>query len=221
MTESSTLLPTKIMACIYGLACIALAFAASSMGGVLQASLTIFGVVGGPLLAVFTLGVSTVKANQRGVLTGLLLGFTFAFWIGFGGPKPPTPILPLADNGCGLRNSTLVAESLKLVEELQNATATTTEQGLVDEPHFFWLYRLSYLWYSVIGFSITMIFGYGLSLLYEYVGWADNSQIYLDLACKQVDYDLFVPLLAKKLKQNAAVSEELDKLNNCQTILSN
>ena len=72
MTDTSTTLPTKIMACLYGIVCIGLAFAAGSMGGVLQASLTIFGVVGGPLLAVFTLGMCTTRANQRGVLLGIM-----------------------------------------------------------------------------------------------------------------------------------------------------
>lgn len=47
----------KLLALFYGLLCVALAFAAEFLGpGVLQASLTIFGVVGGPLLGLFTLG---------------------------------------------------------------------------------------------------------------------------------------------------------------------
>lgn len=52
------------MALIYGVICIAMAFIAQNLGGILQASLTIFGAVGGPLLAVFTLGMFTTVANQ-------------------------------------------------------------------------------------------------------------------------------------------------------------
>lgn len=215
MTETSTTLPTKIMACIYGVVCVALAFAAGSMGGVLQASLTIFGVVGGPLLAVFTLGMCSTRANQKGVLMGLLCGLLFAFWTGFGGPKPPPTSLPLNDDGCMAGNATnLVAESLRAVEEIVNITlATTTENLIPATKEYFWLYRLSYLWYSVLGFIITFICGYNFSWLFECLNWADNSQIYLDLACKQIDYDLFVPILARKLQRNAANSEELGKLN--------
>lgn len=52
------------MACVYGLICLAVAFIAQFLGGVLQASLTIFGVVGGPLFGVFTLGMFTLTANE-------------------------------------------------------------------------------------------------------------------------------------------------------------
>lgn len=57
--------PTKIMAFLYGMICLGVAFLAQFMGGVLQASLTIFGVVGGPLFALFTMGMFTKRANQR------------------------------------------------------------------------------------------------------------------------------------------------------------
>lgn len=215
MTDTSTTLPTKIMACLYGIVCIGLAFAAGSMGGVLQASLTIFGVVGGPLLAVFTLGMCTTRANQRGVLLGLLCGLLFAFWIGFGGPKPPPTSLPLNNDGCASNSNTaLVAESLRAFEDVVNITiATTTEKMVPAAKEYFWLYRLSYLWYSVLGFVITFICGYSFSWLLECLYWADNSQIYVDIACKQIDYDLFVPILARKLQREAANSEELGKLN--------
>lgn len=188
LIDSQSTLPTKIIACIYGLLCILLAFGAGSMGGVLQASLTIFGVVGGPLLGIFTLGVCTVRTNQRGVLLGFLLGLTFSFWIGFGGPKPaPTP-LPLSTTGCELRNVTEVAQAVQ-----------ATMSGA--EPHFFWLYRLSYLWFCVLGFLITIAIGYCASLTLTHFNIADNSQIYFDKCHKQLDYDLFAPILSRRWRR--------------------
>lgn len=56
---------TKLAACTYGFVFLGLAFLAEYLGGVLQAALTIFGAVGGPLLGVFTLGMFTTYANER------------------------------------------------------------------------------------------------------------------------------------------------------------
>lgn len=56
---------TKLVAFFFGIACLGLAFLAQHLGGVLQVSLTIFGVVGGPLLGIFTLGMFTTAANEK------------------------------------------------------------------------------------------------------------------------------------------------------------
>lgn len=64
-TEKEQALRTKIVALIYGFVFLGLAFLAQFLGGVLQAALTVFGVVGGPLLGLFSLGMFTVTANQK------------------------------------------------------------------------------------------------------------------------------------------------------------
>ncbi|XP_037949262.1 putative sodium-dependent multivitamin transporter [Teleopsis dalmanni] len=207
MTDSNTTLPSKIIACLYGVVCVGLAFGAGSLGGVLQASLTIFGIVGGPLLALFTLGMCTTRSNQRGALLGLLIGLMFSFWIGFGGPKPPPPSLPLSVENCTAAINTTINATLSII--------TTTPQPPVVE--YFWLYKLSYLWFSVIGFIITLVVGYACSVWLELLNLADNTQIYLNAARKQVDYDLFVPPLSRKLREAAV--EELTKLNSYEARL--
>nr|XP_014102086.1 putative sodium-dependent multivitamin transporter [Bactrocera oleae]XP_036230710.1 putative sodium-dependent multivitamin transporter [Bactrocera oleae] len=203
--ETKSTLPSKIMACIYGVVCIGMAFTASSMGGVLQASLTIFGVIGGPLLALFTLGLCTTRANQRGVLLGLLIGLIFSFIIGFGGPKQPPTTLDFKDDGCpaaGNGNMSLVAAALTQARSLTFNMTTAQPTTVSPAIEYNWFYRLSYLWFSVIGFLITLIGGYALSLLLEALKWADNKQIYLD--CQQIDVDLFIPPLARRLSRHAA-----------------
>lgn len=65
LSEKQATIQTKTVALVYGFVFIGLAFLAQFLGGVLQAALTIFGVVGGPLLGLFTLGMFTVMANQK------------------------------------------------------------------------------------------------------------------------------------------------------------
>ncbi|XP_055917592.1 putative sodium-dependent multivitamin transporter [Eupeodes corollae] len=200
MTENSTTLPSKIMVFIFGIICICLAFCAGALGGVLQASLTIFGVVGGPLLGLFTLGMFTTKANQRGALLGLLVGFTFSFWIGFGQPKPPTPALPLTANECVSFNAT---------------TSSTFVPLGPDNTEYFYLFRISYLFVAVLGFLITILIGYLSSIIMETLYLADNSSIYLDAAKTQLDYDLFAPPISNYLKRKSLAQVKSGENDYC------
>uniref|UniRef100_A0A8C2BTW6 Sodium-dependent multivitamin transporter n=1 Tax=Cyprinus carpio TaxID=7962 RepID=A0A8C2BTW6_CYPCA len=84
MTEARATLLSKMLALGYGLVCLAMAYIASLMGSVLQAALSIFGMVGGPLLGLFCLGMFFPWANSTGALVGLVSGLVMAFWIGIG-----------------------------------------------------------------------------------------------------------------------------------------
>ena len=57
----------KLLALFYGLTCIALTFVVDALGsGMLQAALSVFGIVGGPLLGLFTLGMVVTCGNELG-----------------------------------------------------------------------------------------------------------------------------------------------------------
>lgn len=55
----------KVLVLMYGGICIILSFLAQYLGAVLQTALTIFGVIGGPVTAVFTLGILIPFANEK------------------------------------------------------------------------------------------------------------------------------------------------------------
>ncbi|XP_064087659.1 putative sodium-dependent multivitamin transporter [Macrobrachium nipponense] len=106
--EKLTLI-SKFLALLYGCICLAIAFMTQFLGsGILEASLKIFGAVGGPLLAVFTMGMLFKKANQKGAMVGLVCGLIITMWIAFGKPKPPPHFKPVSVEGCANNvNSTL------------------------------------------------------------------------------------------------------------------
>lgn len=166
------------MALSYGGISIAIAFVAEYLGGVLQASLTIFGVVGGPLLALFTVGMfSTVVEqkvllqkfkcriqaarelififNLKGALAGLISGLAFSLWVGFGGPKPPIPRLPLRNDGC----SAFLNATSDSSTDLYLSTVSTSPLPTLPTPadDYFPLYRVSYMWYAPLGFLVTTL----------------------------------------------------------------
>lgn len=55
----------KFLVIAYGIICLLLAFLAQYFDSILQTSLIIFGVIGGPILAVFTMGVLLPHVNQK------------------------------------------------------------------------------------------------------------------------------------------------------------
>ncbi|KAI4465484.1 sodium-coupled monocarboxylate transporter [Holotrichia oblita] len=188
ITEGLNSALTKLFACSYGMACIAIAFLAQYLGGVLQASLTIFGVVGGPLLGVFTLGMFTTFANQRGALTGLIIGLSLALWMAFGGPRPPLPTLPVSTYGCDADLG--ITQPVNITHSKPNT-------------EYFWLYRVSYLYNGVFGLLSTLIFGTLASFISRKL--IDNTNTEDDC----IDPNLFVPPLAKKIRNRLEKSMKL------------
>lgn len=81
--ENTSALVSKFLAFFFGLVCIGVAFLAQFLGGVLQASLTIFNVVGGPLFGLFSLGMFVPAANQRVCSNSCIHLFTFKLIIVF------------------------------------------------------------------------------------------------------------------------------------------
>ena len=159
--ESETLI-LKSLAFAYGVGCLLLTFLVEYLGaGILQASLTIFGVVGGPLLGLFSLGMMTTRANEKGALCGFMSAMIFLFWIGFGGPKPRPQPLPVLSNG------TTCIISLK-EENYDNATQTVLDDtnSQASEEDYFYLFCISYAWYAMIGTILTFIVGYATSLAF-------------------------------------------------------
>uniref|UniRef100_A0AAQ6ADG2 Solute carrier family 5 member 8 n=1 Tax=Amphiprion ocellaris TaxID=80972 RepID=A0AAQ6ADG2_AMPOC len=129
---------SKGLSFLYGVLCIGMAGLASLMGGILQATISIFGIIGGPLLGLFTLGIICPCANSKGALSGLLSGLVVSLWVGIGAqiyPPPPDMSRPLSltTDGCNF---------------------TTTAD---------W-YSLSYLYFSPIGTIVVISVGLIISM---------------------------------------------------------
>ncbi|XP_038612661.1 sodium-coupled monocarboxylate transporter 1-like [Tachyglossus aculeatus] len=147
---------------LYGALCIGMAALASLMGALLQAALSIFGMVGGPLLGLFSLGILVPFANSVGAFVGLIAGFTISLWVGIGAQiYPPLPErtlpLPLSTAGCNMSSTNWTTPMPFLTTSSQ--IPDTERTPLMDN----W-YSLSYLYFSTLGTLVTVFVGVLISL---------------------------------------------------------
>ncbi|XP_068090214.1 sodium/iodide cotransporter [Hyperolius riggenbachi] len=152
------ILISKMLSLLYGCACITVAALSSLLGGgVLQGSFTVMGVISGPLLGAFVLGMFVSSCNTVGVFSGLAVGFALSLWVAVGGTLyPPSStmmgVLPTYAGHCPLYNSSsgIIYGALPKV----NITTVPNRSVIADE-----FYSLSYLYYGALGTFSTIIFG--------------------------------------------------------------
>ncbi|XP_051996571.1 sodium-coupled monocarboxylate transporter 1 [Xyrauchen texanus] len=146
------------MSVFYGAVCIGMAGIASLMGNILQAALSIFGMISGPLLGLYLLGIFFRYVNSTGGLAGLISGLVITLWVGIGAQLyPPLPEktlrLPLSVEGCiswDMNQTTTVTP----FSTVQQTTIPNPRPALADS----W-YSLSYLYFCPVGILVTMITG--------------------------------------------------------------
>ncbi|KAL3048422.1 hypothetical protein OYC64_007071 [Pagothenia borchgrevinki] len=168
MSEKHLSWISKGLSIMFGIVCIGMAGLASVMGGILQAVISIFGILGGPLLGVFTLGILCPFANSKGALSGLVSGLVVSLWVGIGAqiyPPPPEMSRPLSLTTEGCNFSTTGRFNWTSTAPPTQYTPITTvpvdgKPVLADN----W-YSLSYLYFSPIGTIIAISVGLLVSLM--------------------------------------------------------
>lgn len=172
MSPSTESLVTRCLALFFGLLCVALTYLAEQMTGILQASLTIFGVVGGPLLALFTMGMCTKRITSGGALAGFVTSLAIGFWVGFGTLRsaPPPAALPLSTDGCPARawNDTTLTTPWP--------STTTTIAPEVD-AYVFPLYKMSYMYYAFFTWAIAIVVAAAISCIWRQQQPVDDKLI--------------------------------------------
>uniref|UniRef100_A0AAQ6AEV7 Solute carrier family 5 member 8 n=1 Tax=Amphiprion ocellaris TaxID=80972 RepID=A0AAQ6AEV7_AMPOC len=152
----------------FGAVCIGMAGVASAMGSVLQAALSIFGMISGPLLGLYLLGMLFRTSNSIGALSGLITGLALTLWVGIGSQLyPPTTEktlpLPLSTAGC---NRTM------------DPSYTTVTPWTTPEADFrpaladTW-YSLSYLYFAPFGTLVTITCGLLVSMITGEISFPD------------------------------------------------
>ncbi|CRL00147.1 CLUMA_CG013423, isoform A [Clunio marinus] len=142
----------KWMSVGYGIFSFGLIFLVEGRG-VLQATLTLNGLVGGILLGLFSLGIFFKKANAKGAFFGGIIAIACVTVLGIISQfvNTETPFLDSSVSGCGCAVN--VTSSTNLVEEHES------KGWLLN------IFGVSYMFYSMIGTLLTIFFGLVISLI--------------------------------------------------------
>ncbi|KAH6938500.1 hypothetical protein HPB50_010165 [Hyalomma asiaticum] len=176
----------KVLTVVFGVIVVAMVYVAQQMGDVLQSALSILGIVGGPLVGVYSLGIFVPFANsivstsiysmgttlnsvvvqitdeaagaRAGAITGLVAGVATLSWITVGAylRRPFHWRPPVSVDGC----VPLYLNATGLEQPILPSVDIDAHNSQIE-----YIYRLSYLWYSFLGAFIVLVLGSSISLL--------------------------------------------------------
>ncbi|VDI75411.1 solute carrier family 5 (sodium-coupled monocarboxylate transporter), member 8/12, partial [Mytilus galloprovincialis] len=152
----------KLLGLFAGGLVIGIAFLSQFLGQtVLQIMLSIFGMVGGPLLGLFISGIFFPFINSTGALCGLITSAVMAFWVGVGGTVllPVPEVMHVSTEMCSIIQRNCSSSSNSTISSTISSTIAATTQATLSSEDNLWIYHLSYLWYGLFATLISLIVG--------------------------------------------------------------
>lgn len=165
MTQKKLVLVSKSLSFLYGVGCITVAALSSFLDwGVLQGSFTVMGVVSGPILGVFILGMFVPMTNRMGAFSGILVGFCVSLWLAVGSTLyPPSEktmgVLPSFAEDCGSTNVSWDSRPSQDLHSISTPLRPNNEWGLQS------FYSMSYLYFGAMATSSVVIVGVIMSYI--------------------------------------------------------
>ncbi|CAN9500950.1 unnamed protein product [Ophioblennius macclurei] len=159
MTQKKLVLVSKSLSFLYGVGCITVAALSSFLDwGVLQGSFTVMGVVSGPILGVFILGMFVPMTNRPGAFSGIFVGFCVSMWLAIGSTLyPPSEktmgVLPSFTEHCGSANASWDGGPSQDLHSISTPLHPDNEGGLRS------FYSMSYLYFGAMATSSVVIVG--------------------------------------------------------------
>nr|XP_039254243.1 sodium-coupled monocarboxylate transporter 1-like isoform X1 [Styela clava] len=179
MSSKKRIVLSKVLTIIFGVLVMTLAYLVSlSSSNIIQITTSITGSIGGPVIAVFTMGMFMPWINHWGALIGIVGGWLFAGWIAISAMSlssfpGTTEKLPLSIDSCPTSNYTTQIStnyssySTSTTEiEYSSGEIMTTNLAIVESPVInYTLYSISPFYYGVIGFLTCILIGHIISLI--------------------------------------------------------
>ncbi|CAF3770432.1 unnamed protein product [Rotaria sordida] len=139
-------LASKLFSIVLGVVVILLTYIVSFLGSILNAALSLFGVLSGPIMGVFFLGFFFPQANSRGGFIGFLASLFLQLWIFLGAQitkkQMKSERLPLSIANCSIPVNITIP-----------LTTSIKPNPLLN------FYSISYMWYTPIAVATVIIVG--------------------------------------------------------------
>ncbi|KAJ1519496.1 hypothetical protein ONE63_004781 [Megalurothrips usitatus] len=179
--EAAVSVVMRVVVVAFGALCVALVFVVERLGVVLQLSSSLNSISAGPVFAIFMSGAFLPCVNATGCLAGAAAGLAFMAWMVLGAQRAIAlgqitfPEMPVSVTGC--------------TYQFNATTPAHMATGVHIEPPF-WLYRVSYHLYPVLGAAVSLTVAVVVSLVFR---GADRPDL---------DPRLFSPLVRRLVKKS-------------------
>ncbi|VEN34324.1 unnamed protein product [Callosobruchus maculatus] len=155
LPNKQTLYVMKCTVIIFGAVCLGMVYVIEKLGTILQLTLSMGAVASGPSLGLFTMGVLMPWINAKGALAGSIVSLVSLSWLCYKAQSMISAATltfkqkPLSTEEC----------SYLFSSKIRNFTVT---QHINEDAS---IYRISYLWYTLIGVILSISVGLIVSFL--------------------------------------------------------
>ncbi|XP_065338860.1 sodium-coupled monocarboxylate transporter 2-like [Cloeon dipterum] len=169
---------SKGLSALYGVIGFALIFLVMQLGGILQVTISLNGMLAGAALGTFTMGMYIPWSNSKGAIVGTIVGLATSLWLCIGAQV-------------AYFSGRLSLQRRLVGTDCGNCSFTVPVQPDLDLV--FDGYRISYLYYSPIAFVVTIVVGVIVSGL---TGWEKPASL---------DPSLLSPIIRGRFKRRLKV----------------
>ncbi|XP_053734476.1 sodium/iodide cotransporter [Synchiropus splendidus] len=165
-SQRRMVLISKGLSCLFGVGCMTVAAVSSLLEwGVLQGSFTIMGVVSGPLLGIFILGIFIPATNKVGAYVGIFVGYCVSVWLAVG-----STLYPPSESVMGvLPSDASLCEAMNITQTYHHPENDHTALMLLqpDDNRGVLLnfYSISYLFFGATATTAVVLVGVIVSYL--------------------------------------------------------
>lgn len=171
---------SQITVVILGILCLGMVFIVERLSDIFQLSMTVTGITAGAMLGLFSLGILVPWATAKGAVAGGLVSMVMMIWIIIGAQwhmvknQFSYQPLPTTTEGC-VNGSSMLNQTTTMQTPIQTEST--------EEPFF--IYRISFMYYTLVGALLVMVVGTIVSFI---CGAHD---------LRDIDQDYFPPFITR------------------------